>query len=77
MLFRSNTVLPMVSGIAEFIMRAMTAILLPMLIGSTGIFYAEIMAWLGADLILICSYFSVVRKMEKLIATNTTPAEHT
>ena len=72
-----NTVLPMVSGIAEFIMRAMTAILLPMLIGSTGIFYAEIMAWLGADLILICSYFSVVRKMEKLIATNTTPAEHT
>lgn len=72
-----NTVLPMVSGIAEFIMRAMTAILLPMLIGSTGIFYAEIMAWLGADLILICSYFSVVRKMEKLIATNTTPAEYT
>lgn len=72
-----NTVLPMVSGIAEFIMRAMTAILLPMLIGSTGIFYAEIMAWLGADLILICSYFSVVRKMEKLIATNTTPPEHT
>lgn len=58
-----NTVLPMVSGIAEFIMRAATAILLPMIIGETGIFYAEIMAWAGADLILICSYFAVMKKM--------------
>lgn len=57
-----NTVLPMVSGIAEFIMRAATAILLPMVIGETGIFYAEIMAWAGADLILICSYFAVMKK---------------
>ena len=59
-----NTVLPMVSGIAEFIMRAATAILLPMIIGETGIFYAEIMAWVGADLILICSYFAVMKKMD-------------
>ena len=59
-----NTVLPMVSGIAEFIMRAATAILLPMVIGETGIFYAEIMAWVGADLILICSYFAVMKKMD-------------
>ncbi|MDE6063025.1 MAG: MATE family efflux transporter [Lachnospiraceae bacterium] len=58
-----NTVLPMVSGIAEFIMRAATAILLPMAIGETGIFYAEIMAWVGADLILICSYFAVMKKL--------------
>ena len=62
-----NTVLPMVSGIAEFLMRAVTAILLPMLIGENGIFYAEIMAWAGADVILICSYFFVVKKTEKLI----------
>lgn len=58
-----NTVLPMVSGIAEFIMRAATAVLLPMVIGETGIFYAEIMAWVGADLILICSYFAVMKKL--------------
>lgn len=57
-----NTVLPMVSGIAEFIMRAATAILLPMVVGETGIFYAEIMAWAGADLILVCSYFAVMKK---------------
>lgn len=60
-----NTVLPMVSGIAEFIMRAVTAILLPMIIGETGIFYAEIMAWLGADAILISSYFVVIGKVER------------
>ena len=62
-----NTVLPMVSGIAEFVMRAVTAILLPMLIGETGIFYAEIMAWAGADVILVCSYFIVMKKTEKLL----------
>ena len=62
-----NTVLPMVSGIAEFLMRAGTAVLLPMLIGENGIFYAEIMAWAGADVILICSYFFVVKKIKKLI----------
>lgn len=59
-----NTVLPMVSGIAEFVMRAATAILLPLLVGETGIFYAEIMAWIGADVILVSSYFIVVRKTE-------------
>lgn len=64
-----NTVLPMVSGIAEFLMRAVTAVLLPMLIGENGIFYAEIMAWAGADVILICSYFFVVKKIKKLIAS--------
>lgn len=62
-----NTVLPMLSGVAEFVMRAVTAIFLPMLIGETGIFYAEIMAWLGADAILIVSYFFVVKKTEKLL----------
>lgn len=61
-----NTVLPMLSGVAEFVMRAVTAIFLPMLIGEVGIFYAEIMAWAGADVILICSYFAVVKKIQKL-----------
>lgn len=63
-----NTVLPMVSGIAEFVMRALTAILLPMIIGETGIFYAEITAWMGADVILVSSYFVVVKKSEKMLS---------
>ena len=71
-----NTVLPMVSGIAEFIMRALTAILLPMLIGETGIFYAEIMAWAGADVILVSSYFVVVKSTEKLLSDKNASATH-
>ena len=47
-------------------MRAASAILLPMLIGETGIFYAEIMAWAGADVILIVSYFAVMKKAGKI-----------
>ncbi|MDE6938887.1 MAG: MATE family efflux transporter, partial [Lachnospiraceae bacterium] len=35
-----NTILPLASGIAEFIMRAVSAVFLPMLIGENGIFYA-------------------------------------
>ena len=62
-----NTVLPLVSGIAEFIMRAVTAIFLPMLIGENCIFYAEIMAWTGATVILVISYFAVIRKMERML----------
>lgn len=65
-----NTVLPMVSGIVEFIMRTGTALLLPLAIGETGIFFAEIMAWTGADVVLILSYISVSRKM---LSNNTQP----
>lgn len=60
-----NTVLPMVSGVAEFVMRAATAILLPLLVGEIGIFFAEIMAWAGATVILVISYFVVVKKTER------------
>lgn len=58
-----NTLLPMASGIAEFIMRTGTALLLPLVIGETGIFYAEISAWLGADVILVVSWLIVSRKL--------------
>lgn len=57
-----NTVLPMVSGFAEFIMRTGSALLLPLAFGSNGIFFAEILAWLGADLVLVPSYFAVKKK---------------
>ncbi len=51
-----NTVLPMCSGIIEFVMRTATALLLPLLMGPNGIFFAEIAAWLGADIVLFFSY---------------------
>ena len=60
-----NTVLPMVSGVAEFIMRTGGVLLLPALIGENGIFVAEVMAWFGADLILVPSYFIVLKKRKR------------
>ena len=60
-----NTVLPMVSGIAEFVMRTAGVLILPALMGENGIFIAEISAWLGADLILIPSYFLMCRRISR------------
>ncbi len=59
-----NTVLPMLSGVAEFVMRTLSVIFLPMLLGEVGIFFAEIAAWLGADVVLVISYFSQMRKLQ-------------
>lgn len=52
-----NTVIPMMSGIAEFVMRTGASLVMPMLLGENGILFAEVIAWLGADLILIPGYF--------------------
>lgn len=60
-----NTVLPMASGIAEFLMRTGAAILLPGIIGANGVFYAEVLAWFGADVVLVFSYFAVMKKLER------------
>lgn len=60
-----NTVLPMASGIAEFVMRAGAALILPKLLGANGIFYAEVLAWIGADIVLLFSYFPIMKKLER------------
>jgi len=63
-----NTIMPMASGLAEFVMRTGAAILLPGLIGYTGVFWAEVLAWLGADFILIPSYYVVFRRKAHALA---------
>ena len=60
-----NTVLPMVSGIAEFVMRTGGVLILPALLGENGIFIAEVLAWLGADLILVPSYFLMIKRISR------------
>ncbi len=52
-----DTVIPMVSGFVEMAMRIGVALLLPLIIGEEGIFYAEVGAWLGAAVLLVISYF--------------------
>lgn len=58
-----NTRLPMASGVVEFFMRTGAALYLPLAMGETGIFLAEPAAWLGADVVLLASYFAVSRKL--------------
>ena len=62
-----NTVLPMLSGIMEFVMRTLAALMLPLWLGEIGIFFAEIAAWAGADIVLVISYFVISSKIEKAV----------
>ena len=60
-----DTVIPMLSGFVEMLMRVGTALLLPRLIGPDGIYYAEIAAWLGATLLLGGGYYARIRRLER------------
>ncbi|MBQ2667272.1 MAG: MATE family efflux transporter [Clostridia bacterium] len=60
-----DTLTPMLSGIMEFIMRIAVALILPALMGSDGIYYAEVAAWMGAAVILVSTYFVKFHKLQK------------
>lgn len=60
-----DTVVPMVSGILELVMRIGVALILPRIIGEAGIFAAEPAAWIGADLLLISGYYVRMHKLVK------------
>ena len=61
-----NTLIPLASGIAEFVMRVSVALLLPKLIGEDGIYYAEICAWSSAAVLLFVSYMIIIRKYKEV-----------
>lgn len=60
-----DTVMPMVSGGAELVMRITTIIFLPMLIGTEGLFWAEVLAWAGADVVLLSSYYVKMARVKR------------
>ena len=57
-----NTLIPMLSGILEFVMRTGAVLGLSAWIGSDGIFWAEISAWIGAAVLLGISYYVIMAK---------------
>lgn len=59
-----DTVMPMVSGMVEFVMRVSAAIFLPRLIGQEGIFYAEVLAWSGACVLLVTVYYKRIASLK-------------
>ena len=56
-----DTFIPMVSGIVELFMRIGAALILPHLWGEWGIYSAEILAWVGAAVLLIWGYYRRMR----------------
>lgn len=60
-----DTVMPFVSGIFELVMRLSIAHIAPGYIGEFGIYLCEPMAWLGADLVLLPSFFKKINGLSK------------
>ena len=52
-------------------MRTGGALLLPLVLGEIGIFFAEPLAWIGADLVLIPSYFLVAGRVQRYLEQET------
>ena len=60
-----DTFMPMISGAAELIMRTGSILLLPKLIGTEGLYWAEVLAWAGADVVLVTSYYVRMARIKK------------
>lgn len=58
-----DTVIPMISGMVEMVMRVGCVLILPEFLGRNGIFGAEVSAWTGAAILLIIAYYVRVRKL--------------
>lgn len=70
-----DTVIPMISGFVELVMRILCALLLPRLIGEWGVYIAEIMAWIGAACLLVCGYYYRIRRFENTLGGKITNAQ--
>lgn len=60
-----NTVVPMFAGVMELVMRTIVAFTLPGLLGYQGVCLASPLAWIGATVWLIWSYFRIIPKLER------------
>ena len=68
-----NTLMPMISGFVELAMRVGSAILLPGLVGYRGFFYAEVLAWIGADFVLMPSFYVMLNNLKKQWSSDVLP----
>ena len=60
-----NTLIPMISGIVELIMRVSVALILPQYIGVYGIYLAEVLAWAVAAVMLYICYHRDLHQLDK------------
>lgn len=60
-----DTVQPMISGILELFIRVSLVFILPALVGSVGVFLAEVAAWIGAAVMQMIVYYLRIHRMLK------------
>ena len=65
-----DTLTPMLSGAAELGMRVATALILPALMGQDGIYFVEPAAWLGAEVLLMITYYRKAARLTFPVATD-------
>lgn len=62
----SNALIPMISGLFELLMRISGALILPVFFGKEGLYPVEVLAWIGAVIILIPSYYWMEHRFLKM-----------
>lgn len=63
-----RTVVPVLAGVSEVVMRSIGAFFLSNILGYTGICYAPILSWYAAFLMIITSYIFAIIKLRKEFA---------
>jgi len=59
-----DTVIPMISGMIEMVMRISVVLILPIFIGETGLYFVEVTAWTGAAILLMTVYYVRLKKLQ-------------
>ena len=60
-----NTLIPLLSGVVEFVIRVGGAMLISTTTWQNGIFIAEVGAWIGASILLCVSYYYHAARLGK------------
>lgn len=59
-----NTRMPLLSGIVELVMRLGSALIISIIHYQSGIFFAEVLAWLGAAALLAFAYYRSAKRLD-------------
>lgn len=59
-----DTVIPMASGITEMVMRVCVVLILPQFFGQISVYFAEVAAWIGADVLLVTAYLIKMKRLK-------------
>ena len=60
-----HTMITMLSGVFEMVMRVGGAFVLSNFFGEQGLFVTEILAWLASDIVLVSGYFFSMKKINE------------